>query len=139
VSIRQSPSASEDDAIPSLALGLRPIMRIHTLMVGEKAVNRGLLGQSQTDDDSGWVDGWDWDVIRWGYFQPIPDWNDPNPAVAHATNYQAHGSFGSSHTSGFNVVLADGSVRMVRFSVTLSVFQSFASRNDGGVVDMNGL
>lgn len=111
----------------------------NTLLVGEKALNRGLLGQSQTDDDSGWVDGWDWDVIRWGYFQPIPDWNDPNPAVAHSTNYQAHGSFGSSHTTGFNVVLADGSVRTVRFSVTLAVFKSFSSRNDGAAFNPDDL
>jgi prepilin-type N-terminal cleavage/methylation domain-containing protein len=103
----------------------------NTLLAAEKALNVGLLGQSQTDDDSGWVDGWDWDVVRWGRFQPIADWYDPNPGAAHGGYSQRHGSFGSSHPSGFNAVLADGSVRAIRYDVPLAVFMSLCSRYDG--------
>lgn len=113
----------------------------HTILIGEKAINRGLLGQSQTDDDSGWTDGWDWDVIRWGHNQPIPDWRDTDPRAAHDVNYIQsrgqepwHGAFGSAHSGGFQVVLCDGSVRMVRFSVPLSVFMNLSSRNDGNPI-----
>ena len=45
----------------------------------------------------------------------------PNPGVpANFINY-----FGSAHPSGFNVALADGSVRHVRYSVDLASFRPF--------------
>ncbi|MBA4064023.1 MAG: prepilin-type cleavage/methylation domain-containing protein [Isosphaera sp.] len=102
-----------------------------TLLAGEKCLNRGLLGVSQTDDDSGFVDGWDWDSVRWGYFQPQPDYSDGNPGVAHSGNVPRHGAFGSAHPGAFNAVLADGSVRTVRYAVPLATFRSLTSRNDG--------
>lgn len=115
-----------------------------TILIGEKALNRGLHGQSQTDDDSGWTDGWDWDVIRWGHNPPIPDWRDPDPRAAHDVNYIRsrgqepwHGAFGSSHPGGFLVVLCDGSVRNIRFSISLSVLMSLSSRHDGNPVATN--
>ncbi|VTT97887.1 Uncharacterized protein OS=Pirellula staleyi (strain ATCC 27377 / DSM 6068 / ICPB 4128) GN=Psta_1526 PE=4 SV=1: N_methyl: SBP_bac_10 [Gemmataceae bacterium] len=82
----------------------------NTLLVGEKCLNRGLLGRSQTDDDSGWVDGWDWDAVRWTWAPPTPDWWDTNPAAAHGGNAAWHGAFGGPH-SGCGAAMADGSVR----------------------------
>ena len=109
----------------------------NTLLFGEKCLNVGLMGQHQTDDDSGWVDGWDWDNERWGYVAPQPDWSDGNPSAADSGNTALHTAFGSSHSGGFTASLCDGSTRMISFSVSLDTFKKLSSRNDGGVIDGN--
>jgi prepilin-type N-terminal cleavage/methylation domain-containing protein/prepilin-type processing-associated H-X9-DG protein len=106
-----------------------------TMLAGEKCLNIGLLGQSQTDDDSGYWDGWDWDIVRWAYLAPTPDWNDPNPIRAHSGMSTRHGAFGGSHPGAFNAALVDGSVRTVDFLVDINTFKAFCSRNDGAVID----
>ena len=116
----------------------------NTMMVGEKLFNNGLGNSPQMDDDRGWVDGYDWDVIRWGRYQPRMDYKNSSPA-AYAGYYidlklaptDLLGAFGSAHPSGFNALLADGSVRQIPYSVSLPVFQRFSSRNDGEVVSFD--
>ena len=93
--------------------------------------------QHQTDDDSGWVDGWDWDNIRWGYFQPHADWDDGNPADSDSGNAALHAAFGSSHNGFFNAALCDGSVRTISFNISLDTFKLLSSRNDGKLIDGN--
>jgi prepilin-type N-terminal cleavage/methylation domain-containing protein len=126
---------------PQVHFGLITDGTANTILIGEKALNLGLLGQSQTDDDSGWTDGWDWDVIRWGHNQPLADWRDPNPLAAHNVSYivangqeTRHGAFGSSHPGAFQVVMCDGSVRGIRYSIPLGVFMNLSSRNDGNPI-----
>lgn len=101
-----------------------------TLLIGEKCLNVGLLGEAQPDDDSGFVDGWDWDNMRWGYFQPSPDWNagagDPRNG-----DPTLHSSFGSSHAGLFNAALCDGSVSAITYDVDIEVLKHACSRNDG--------
>jgi len=103
----------------------------NTLLLGEKCLNVGLLGVNQTDDDSGFTDGWDWDNIRWGYFQPDRDFDDSTTGVAHSGYANLHGSFGSSHPGTFNAALCDGSVHTIRFNVDMNLFMKLCSRNDG--------
>jgi prepilin-type processing-associated H-X9-DG protein len=100
------------------------------MLAGEKVLNAGLLHINQTDDDSGYCDGWDWDHVRWGRYPPEPDWFDPNPGVAHASNSERHGTFGSAHAGGFNSVLCDGSVRSIKYEVDLATFELVSRRND---------
>ena len=107
----------------------------NTLLFGEKCLNLGLASQHQTDDDSGWVDGWDWDNVRWGYFQPHADWDDGNPAVSDSGNAALHSAFGSSHNGFFNAALCDGSVRNISFNVSLDTFKRLSNRKDGQVLD----
>ena len=116
----------------------------NTLMVGERAMNIALTSITQTDDDAGWVDGWGWDTIRWGRYQPIPDYQDSSQLAKNHYDmnmslypYHRLAAFGSSHPSGFNALLADGSVRQIPYSVSLPVFQRFSSRNDGEVVSFD--
>ena len=109
----------------------------NTLLAGEKCLNIGLINQHQTDDDSGWVDGWDWDNIRWGYFQPQPDWDDGNPADSDSGNAALHAAFGSSHNGFFNAAMCDGSVRPISFNISLDTFTLLSSRNDGKLIDGN--
>jgi prepilin-type N-terminal cleavage/methylation domain-containing protein/prepilin-type processing-associated H-X9-DG protein len=107
----------------------------NTILVGEKTLNVGLLGVHQSDDDSGYVDGWDWDMVRWGYFPPMPDWNNPNSSYAHAGYAANRFAFGSSHPGSFNVALCDGSVRALGYSISLDLFKRLSSRKDGQPVD----
>jgi prepilin-type N-terminal cleavage/methylation domain-containing protein/prepilin-type processing-associated H-X9-DG protein len=107
----------------------------NTLLAGEKCLNVGLTTQHQTDDDSGWIDGWDWDNLRWGYYPPHADWEDGNPTAADNNYADRHSCFGSSHAGSFNAALCDGSVRSISFNVSLDTFKMISSRNDGKVLD----
>ncbi len=109
-----------------------------TLLLGEKCLNVGLLGQSQADDDSGFVDGWDWDNVRWGYVPPSPDWSagEGDPRNGDVTY---HSAFGSSHPGIFNAALCDGSVTQLSYNVDLEVFKRLCSRDDGQPLDLSAL
>lgn len=118
----------------------------NTLLIGEHSFNRAAISPYLPDDDAGWIEGWDWDTIRWGRYQPIPDYSD-NSASRIATcisqNTQDQtvinriGAFGSSHPSGFNGVLADGSVRNIAYTVKLAAFQALCTRNGGEIVSLD--
>jgi prepilin-type N-terminal cleavage/methylation domain-containing protein len=45
--------------------------------------------------------------------------------------------WGSAHPGGFNAAMSDGSVRLVRYSVTLAVLQALSDRADGVVIDQD--
>lgn len=107
----------------------------NTLLAGEKCLDMGLIDTYQTDDDSGWVDAWDWDNVRWGYVQPHADYSSGN--TAYYSNTDLHTAFGSSHNNFFNAALCDGSVRTISFNVSLDTFKMLSSRNDGKTIDGN--
>jgi len=107
----------------------------NTLMVAEKNINAARLSGSQGNDDAGYVEGWDHDTIRWGHFQPTPDSQDSTED----TPIPVLGSFGSSHTGGFNAAFCDGSVRSITHDIDLEIFRRISSRNDGLVYDANDL
>jgi prepilin-type N-terminal cleavage/methylation domain-containing protein len=98
-----------------------------TILVGEKCLGLTNLGQGQASDDAGYIDGWDWDTIRWGYIPPSPDWTGDGGAAFSVL----HSSFGSSHSGVFNTALCDGSVTSISYNVDLAVFKRASSRNDG--------
>ena len=106
-----------------------------TVLVGEKCLSSTFIGQGQASDDAGFVDGWDWDNMRWGYIPPSPDWSgDPGAAFS-----VLHSSFGSSHPGLFNAALCDGSVTAISYDVDLQVFKRACSRNDGEVYESEDL
>jgi prepilin-type N-terminal cleavage/methylation domain-containing protein/prepilin-type processing-associated H-X9-DG protein len=121
----------------------------NTVMVGEKRMKVDRFFQTYDDNESYYSPGWDSEVIRaavadvdttaaagnlsWG---PNPDvrktgpiFPDPNSGLA---------QFGSSHSSGCNFVLCDGSVRHVRFNPDRVQFRRFCTRNDGAVLNDSG-
>ena len=92
-------------------------------MIGDKRMDLSYFGDYQSDDNEGYTSGWDHDVVRWTDLQPLPD----------SHNHSGWGElrYGSSHTSGFNVVLCDASVRNVSYSISLTTFKAIGSINQG--------
>jgi type II secretory pathway pseudopilin PulG len=109
----------------------------NTLFFGEKTFNRGRKGEWQAEDDGGHVEGYDFDTIRWGYFPPLPDWNDSTSTTTWGNNgtlVPQRAAFGSAHPGNFNGVFVDGSVHSLSYSISLDVFKNLSARNDGKVV-----
>ena len=44
-------------------------------------------------------------------------------------------SFGSAHSSGFNMVFCDGSVHSIGYSIDVEVHRCLANRKDGKAID----
>jgi prepilin-type N-terminal cleavage/methylation domain-containing protein/prepilin-type processing-associated H-X9-DG protein len=99
----------------------------NTLLVGDKRLNRSRLGQPQEDDDIGYSDGFDNDVVRYTNRPPAPDYNAPTG--------DGDWRFGSSHTGGFNAAFCDGSVHFIHYSIAPAVFAWLGNENDGQVVN----
>ncbi len=93
----------------------------NTLLVGEKRLNFLRVGSVQGDDNEGYTSGWDHDVIRDATRKPLPD--------PRAGDGQLR--FGASHPGAFNVVLVDGSVRAIPYTIDATVFANFGNRQDG--------
>ena len=116
----------------------------NTAMVGEKRLKMDRQNRSTGDNES-YVDaGWDTDVMRYSLSDPdtgtswgpnsdikattVPPWTSLN---------EASRQFGSSHSSGCNFVLCDGSVRHVRFNPNRTQFRRFTHRADGAVMNLD--
>lgn len=108
----------------------------NTLMVGEGQIHRGYLegGGCCSDNESLWSSGWADDVLRNGNTPPardVPVGNLPSGIV--------DGRFGSSHPGIMTSVFADGSVRVIRFTVSPTVFLNACVRDDGKTLNVDDL
>ncbi len=102
-----------------------------TLLVGEKRLNLYYLGHvPRSDDNEGYTAGNDWDTMRNANQPPAPD-------TRAATSERGFAQFGSSHSSVFNAVLADGSVHSIAFTIDPLVFTRLGTRADGQPIDGN--
>jgi prepilin-type N-terminal cleavage/methylation domain-containing protein len=101
----------------------------NTLLLGDRRLNIAHLGEVQTDDDTGYASGWDQDIMRRTDIVPLPDYS--------ALTGNGELRFGSSHTGVFNMALADGSVRMLSYSVDQTTFQNLGNRRDGQAIDLS--
>jgi prepilin-type N-terminal cleavage/methylation domain-containing protein/prepilin-type processing-associated H-X9-DG protein len=99
----------------------------NTLLIADKRLNIGKLGQGQDDDDTGYASGFSNDVVRYTTKAPQPDYS--------ATTGDGDFRFGSSHSGGFNAVFVDGSVHFISFSIDATVFSYLGNKNDGQVID----
>lgn len=100
-----------------------------TLLVAEKRMNLGFLGQSQNDDNEGYTAGWNADTMRRSRRVPQPDYSG---AVGDG-GYR----FGSSHPSQMNAVFADGSVHPIKYTIVDTVFAALGDKNDGVAISPN--
>ncbi len=70
--------------------------------------------------------------------QAVP-WTKPDDLSFDAGAAQALLGAGSSHPGGFNVAMADGSVRFVGSTVNRSLLRALITRSGGEVVDLNAI
>ena len=106
----------------------------HTYLIGERyltpdAYNDYRVGHYVCADDQGWNMGYDYDVSRWTFLKPrqdTPGWCD---------NDCCDRIFGSAHSHGFNMLLCDGSVHTLSYSVNREVHRRLGNRMDGKTVD----
>jgi prepilin-type N-terminal cleavage/methylation domain-containing protein len=121
--IVRRPDGQESNPSTPVSLGRIPDGASNTLLLGERNVNVAKLGDyTQWDENNGYIDGYDWDTMRWGYEAPAPDRHD-------SSYYDRR--FGSSHPGGFNAALGDASVRLIRFTISLETFRRLCCRDDG--------
>jgi len=100
----------------------------NTMMISEKQLNPNNYLSGDWHDDAGWGDGWDPDVIRYTGFQPNPDRSYNNQG-----GWEGY-RFGSAHPTGINALMADGSVRIISYSVSLTTFNALGTRDGGEVI-----
>jgi prepilin-type N-terminal cleavage/methylation domain-containing protein len=102
----------------------------NTLLISEKWLDQQNHTTGDWHDDKGWTDGWDPDVIRTTGFRPLRDRNG-------GTGYGWEGyQFGSAHPAGMNGLLADGSVRVVPYTIDPLIFNNFGMRDEGATIDL---
>jgi prepilin-type N-terminal cleavage/methylation domain-containing protein/prepilin-type processing-associated H-X9-DG protein len=108
----------------------------NTMLLSEKQLNLTAIAQGGTsDDDYGYTDGWDSDIMR------QVQSGDASATAANAVNpprVDCYGTcdtftpmrFGSSHPSGLNVALCDGSVTHVMFEIDGATWRRIGHRQD---------
>ena len=111
----------------------------NTYMVAEKCMNsEHYFDGKDVGDDEGVFNGYNGDVNRAASptLQPMRDLGGTRAEDDAGLRYWR---LGSIHTSGFNTMFADGSVRMVNFDVDLGIHSALGSRAGGEVVDKTQL
>lgn len=106
----------------------------NTLLAAESRVHLAFLDSGTSccsDNEDAYTNGWADDVERRGNVVPEPDLTN-----AAQDSALADGRFGSSHSSGLNICLADGSVRFVSFNITQVNWQRLCVRNDGQIANL---
>jgi prepilin-type N-terminal cleavage/methylation domain-containing protein len=101
----------------------------NTLLLSEKRMNIANLGKMQASDNEGYTCGWNHDIMRYTSREPRPDFSHPS-----ITEYGSDDRFGSSHSAGINIALADASVRFLSYGVDLEIFKRLGCRADGYAV-----
>lgn len=93
-----------------------------TYLVGEKYLHWAhyATGMDEGDNENLYT-GFNNDIFRSGAVMPMRD--DRGELV--------HQNFGSAHSSGFHMTMADGSLRHISFSIELALHRRLANRRDG--------
>ena len=103
----------------------------NTLLIAEARVHLSFLDSGSiccSDNEDAYTNGAGDDVVRRGTNGPLYD--ESNPAITTGID----GRFGSSHISGMNAVLCDGSVRTISYNINTTVFRNLCIREDGNVL-----
>jgi hypothetical protein len=129
----------------------------NVILVTEKRLDSRGQGSSQWNDDSGWTDGFDGDTIGGAQDQPAQDnpsgapqivfgsWTSStscptgDPDVVWAQCPKNGSQFGSRHPGSFNAVMADRSIRKIRYSVNITVLRQACVRDDGQMFSAQNL
>ncbi len=100
----------------------------NTYLIGEKYLNPDSYenGYDLGDNENMYI-GFNEDNARWAHFQPRQD----RPGLASSK------PFGSAHVAGFNMVMCDGSVHLINFSIELNTHRHLGNRRDGQVASLD--
>lgn len=108
----------------------------NVLLMGENRLHRAYMDTAQTDyhsdNEDCFTTGFADDVGRKVNEPPQKDLID-----ASVQGSLVHGDFGSSHPGGMNAALADGSVRIITYTIDPDVFEDLGLRADGAVVSLD--
>jgi prepilin-type N-terminal cleavage/methylation domain-containing protein/prepilin-type processing-associated H-X9-DG protein len=113
----------------------------NTLLIGERFLctdwYAGPAGPESDVYKGGYTAGFNRNALnRTGAIEPIQDVRYPPPPPHTIPHLQR---FGSAHSSSFNAVFGDGSVRRVRYGISVGMFQDVCRYNDGNVVSIDNL
>jgi prepilin-type N-terminal cleavage/methylation domain-containing protein len=97
----------------------------NTMILGDKRLALGSLNRGPGDDNEGYTSGWDQDTIRR---------TDQLPQADSTGTGTGGNIFGSSHTGGLQVLLVDGSVRFVSYTINATTWLNLGHRLDGQVL-----
>jgi prepilin-type N-terminal cleavage/methylation domain-containing protein/prepilin-type processing-associated H-X9-DG protein len=126
----------------------------NTVLLGEKWLRPDQYQIGAWNDDHNMISALDQDHMRIGDRPPIQDttnnpftgafvsagasnpccdwWRDPNNRLP---SPRLGSYFGGAHTGGMNALFADGSVRMISWSVSQTNFFNLCHKSDGNVVN----
>ena len=105
----------------------------NTLIAAEKRINQIYYGGNTVwCDVDGYYFGSECSCMRDANNQPTPDSQSPSTS---STYYDT--TFGGPHSGVFMGILADGSVKAIRYGLTAAVFSSFANVADGGTTSID--
>ena len=116
----------------------------NTMLLGEKQVHPTVLGATGGDNEAYPNAGWDEDTVRYHAATPVPAGTaGPQSDLKHPDANNGgkdiwSNRFGSSHENGVNVVLCDGSVRTIPYTIDAENFRRLLVRNDGQPVNLDG-
>jgi prepilin-type N-terminal cleavage/methylation domain-containing protein/prepilin-type processing-associated H-X9-DG protein len=103
----------------------------HTYMAGERNLDPNAYYSSADDCDQPYTEGCDYDVNRWT--GPITNLNIV--PCRDRRQYRPLISFGSAHTSTFNMLFCDGSVHPIFYDIDRVAHQYLGNRKDKHFVD----
>lgn len=107
----------------------------NTFMVGEKYLdpNNYTTGKDLADNENLYV-GFDNDNCRSTHADYYPPRKDSRTPPAPWTKANDLYMYGSAHPAGFNVVLCDGSVRVIQYDIDKDNFRRWGNKSDGETV-----
>ncbi len=121
----------------------------NTVLLAEKRMNKQLYEVAGNPHNNyGWTQGYDAETIGAVHnttTSPVPPMavqdNDQNPVVYSYTapTTLTAAQFGSPHAGSFNAVMADRSIRYIRYSVAPEVLRRACIRNDGQAYNVRNL
>jgi prepilin-type N-terminal cleavage/methylation domain-containing protein/prepilin-type processing-associated H-X9-DG protein len=147
-------------ALPRIKIASITDGTTNTLLLGEKFVATDHYRTAQQwGDNEPWAEGNRWIFSRHAIHQPrqdqvaststqeVPPPNALDPGINGRCGPWGLGPpsggggyydyWGSAHAGGFNAAMADGSVRSVRYDVSLAVLRALSDRADGVVIDQS--
>jgi prepilin-type processing-associated H-X9-DG protein len=100
----------------------------NVILVAEKALDaKNCVRNACGDDNEGYTAGWDGDTMRHTGFHPQTD-------DERKDTWSGDSRFGSGHPGSLNVLMVDGSVHKISFTIDLTTWRRLGHRDDGKTV-----